>query len=345
MIQHTARIPGRALYVGQGGQVYIASRYAIQRSNDWGATWQLDCLVPSSGWKPLIARSRLGARLLRYYISAFQVLADGSRVAVARDGVYRAGPDEVRMSRVFAITRGSRPLNLTADGARLLFGEYGRGLESCEVCIYVSEDGGRSFHVGFHFSRGDILHIHNILVDPYQDHYWVLVGDSDRQSGIAALSKDLQTLEWLKRGSQKYRAVGALVERDRLVYGTDSDRQRNFIVSIDKRSADLNEMREVEGASLYATAFGPLHVISTCVEPNPVCTSRECSLYASTDADDWRRVVVHRKDRYHSRCFQFGTLVLPYAHNGEPRGMYSGQAVEDVDDVVSFIELAQPRSR
>ncbi|MHC4177353.1 MAG: hypothetical protein ACYSWU_07595 [Planctomycetota bacterium] len=339
-IKHTRQTTGRALYIGQGGELYVARTYRIYRSIDWGATWQLDCFVPASGWKPLVAKTRLGARLLRYDIAAFRVLDDGSRVALARDGVYRAGPDEIRMSRVFRVTRGSRPLNLALDGARVLFGEYGSGLESCRVRVYVSEDRGKSFHVGFQFPKGDIRHIHNVLVDPYQDNYWILTGDFDHQAGIAALSKDMQTLEWLKRGSQKCRAAGALVERDRLIYGTDSDRERNFIVSIEKQSGELNEILEVEGSSLYATTFGPLSVISTCVEPNPACTSRECSLYASTDGARWQRVIAHRKDRHHPHYFQVGLLVLPYAYNGEARGMYSGQAVEDMDGKVSLIEFS-----
>jgi hypothetical protein len=333
-IKRTAGIRGRALYIGQRGELYIARRYQIYRSDDWGATWKLDCYVPTSGWKPWVAKSRLGSRLLRYYIAGLRILGDGSRIAIARDGVYRAGPGEVRMSSAFRITRGSRPLNIAVDGDRVLFGEYGSGLETCGVCIYASEDGGRSFHVGYQFPRGDIRHVHNVLLDPYQDNYWVLVGDSDQQAGIGALSKDLKTLEWLKRGSQRARAVSVIVAPDCLVYGTDSDRDRNFIVSLDKRSGTLDEILEIEGSSLYATTFGPVRVISTTVEPNPLCKSQDCALYASMAGSDWKRMLAHRKDRYHFKYFPFGTLVLPYAYNAEPRGMYSGQAVEDVDDKV-----------
>ena len=278
------------------------------------------------------------SRLLRYNIAAFQVLHDGSRVAVARDGVYRAGAGEERMSRVFPITRGLRPLNLTVDNNRVLFGEYGDGYESSEVFVYISEDGGRSFDVGYRFPRGDIRHVHNVIFDPHQENYWVLVGDFDRQPGIGILSKDLSTFEWLGRGSQEHRAVGAIIEPDCLLYGTDSDRERNYIVRIDKKDGKLTKLLEVEGSSLYATTFGPVHVISTCVEPNPACASRECSLYASRNGADWERSVVHKKDRYHFTFFQLGVLVLPYACNAEPRGMYSGQAVQQVDDVVRLVE-------
>jgi hypothetical protein len=331
---------GRALYVGPAGEVYVARRYQIYRSDDWGGTWRLDSFVPGRGWKPLVARSRLGARLLRYYIAAFQVLSDGSRIAVTRDGLYRAEPGELRMSRVFRITRGSRPLNLAVDGKRVLFGEYGN-LDACEVFVYVSENGGRTFDVGYRFPKGDIRHVHNVLVDAYHNCYWVLVGDFHHQSGIASLSKDMQTLEWLNRGSQQYRAVAALVQPDCLIYGTDSDSERNFIVRTDKSSGQASKLLEVEGSSLYAAAFGPVRVISTCVEPNPACKSRECSLYASVSGVDWKRTVVHTKDRYHFKYYQFGLLVLPYAYNPEPKGMYSGQAVADLDDMVCFFEFRE----
>jgi hypothetical protein len=274
---------------------------------------------------------------LRYYIAAFQVLRDGSRVAVARDGIYRAAPGETAMTRTFRYTRGSRPLNLAADGDRLLFGEYGN-LDDCEVRIYVSEDGGKKFDVGHQFPRGDIRHVHNVIVDPYEDRYWVLAGDFDRQPGIAALSKDMKTLDWINRGSQHCRAVGAIVLPDRFVYGTDSDRERNFVVAMDKRTGRVERCLEVEGSSLYAASFGSVHAISTCVEPNPACPSRQCSLYVSTDASDWKRVLTHWKDGFDFKYFQFGTMVLPTSNGAEPYGMYSGQAIQNADDITFCLD-------
>jgi hypothetical protein len=336
----TGRCPGRALYVGRNGEAYIARRYAIYRSDDWGASWKLDCFVPASAWKAAAMHIRLGARLLRYYIAALEVLADGSRIVIARDGIYRAGPDEARMSRVFRITRGSRPLHLAVDGARVLFGEYGGNLEPYEVFIYVSEDAGKTFHVGFRFPRGDVRHIHSVAVDPYQECYWVLAGDYGRQPGIACLSRDLRSLQWINRANQRVRAVGALVEPDCLLYGTDSDVERNYLVRLDKRSGVAEDLCEVDGTSLYASRFGPLRVVATCTEPNPTATGEECSLYASLNGVNWERFFVHKKDAHHSILFQFGMLVLPYGYGTQARGMFSGQAVAGADDRVSFFELA-----
>jgi hypothetical protein len=334
----TGSTAGRALYISAAGALYIARKYEVYRSENWGATWRLDCYVPSHGWKSLVAKSRLGARLLRHAVVAFEVLADGSRIAVVRDGLYRAGPGEVRMSRVFHVTRGSRPLNIAVDGDRVLFGEYGN-LDACEVFVYTSEDCGKTFDVGHRFSRGDVRHVHNVVVDPYQDNYWVLAGDFDDKCGIASLSKDMRTLEWLGRGNQTYSAVRAFVEPDCLVYGMDSPDQRNWIVRTEKQTGRVTRLIELEGSSLHAATFGPVRVVSTCVQPNPTSTSRQSLLYASLDGNDWTRVLVHRKDWHHPELFQFGTIVLPYAYHAEPRGMYSGQAIQQMDDKVGFVEL------
>jgi hypothetical protein len=79
--------------------------------------------------------------------------------------------------------------------------------------------------------------------------------------------------------------------------------------------------------------------ISTCVEPNPCCPSKECSIYLSSDGDAWKRVMPHRKDRYHSFFFQYGTLVLPFSCNKEAKGMFSGQAVVDAHDLVTLLSF------
>jgi hypothetical protein len=332
------------LYIGQHNELYVTRRYAVYRSADGGRSWALDCHVPAPPWKKLAMRSRLAARLLRYYIAAFEVLPDGTRIAVARDGIYRAAHGEVRMSRVFHVTRGSRPLNLTADGMRVMFGEYGTfgeypdRLNPHEMSLYVSEDGGKSFAVGHHFASGDIRHVHNILVDPHSDCYWVLVGDYQTQPGIGRLSRDLRTLDWLGRGQQVFRAVGAIVEPDCLIYGTDSNIERNYLVRLDKRTGEIRTLREMDGTSLYATRFGPLRVVTTCTEPNPISTVEECALYASLDGEEWQRFFVHKKDRYHPALFQFGTLALPYGYGDRPQGMFSGQAVAGADDRVFIVE-------
>lgn len=337
-----APVAGRALHVDRDGVLYAARGYRVVCSADGGASWSPAGYLPEPGWRGLAARHRLAARLLRRQIAAFARLADGTRLAVARAGVYRAGPGEERFELVFRVERGSRPLNLAVDDReRVLFGEYGE-LGAEEVRIYVSSDRGRSFEVGFCFPRGEIRHVHNVVADG--DRYWVLCGDYGAQAGIATLSGELEHLDWLRRGEQDARAVAVVASADALTYGTDSDHERNFIVRVEKRSGRLTRLLEVEGSSLHATSFGPLRLISTCVEPNPSCPSRRACLYGSLDGERWERLLGHDKDAWHPTLFQFGTLVLPASRCPEPRGVFSGQALRGFDGRLSTLALLPARS-
>ena len=338
-LQIHEKVPGRAQYIDSQGKLYISRLHDIFRSDDGGASWQLDCSVPQSGYKSALARLSLVARLLRSYVAVFQIMDDGTRIATAREGIYRAEPGETQMSLCFRIKRGSRPMNICVDGPRVIFGEYGDSFKNLEPYIYVSEDRGRTFDVAYTFPRGSIRHVHNVIADPYKDHYWILVGDYDTQPGIGVLSKDLMTIDWLRRGEPESRIVRAIVKPDSLLFGTDSDNGPNFIIRLDKQTGKLSKLLEVEGSSLYAASFGPVMAISTCVEPNPFCPSNECSLYLSRDGDAWTRVMPHRKDRHHPFFFQFGTLVLPIARNNEAIGMFSGQAVVGAHNLVTVLNF------
>lgn len=332
---------GRAQYVDKEGAIYISRGYRIYRSEDSGRAWQLDCYVPARSRTALLAQLRHSARLLRYYVAAFRVLSNGTRLAIARDGVYRSAPGALKMERVFRIPRGSRPLNLGVDREdRVFFGEYGDNRQRHEILVYVSEDGGRSFEVGYVFKPGDVRHVHNVVYDRYLDKYWVLVGDFGNEPGIGLLERDFSSLEWVARGNQIARAVGAVVERDYLLFGTDTELQQNYIIRMEKTTGKFRQLRSIEGTSLYAAKFGPVRLISTCVEPSRINRSRISTLYASIVDDYWYPVWSYRKDLLPSVLFQFGTLVLPHSDCDVPVGMFSGQGVRGLDNRVCAVLFA-----
>jgi len=336
---------GRALFIDRLGRLYIARKYEIFRSDDGGASWVLDCRVPASGWKPLAAEFALAARLLRFNIQAFQVLDDGTRVAVARDGIYRAGAGEPLMLKTWAVTRGSRPITLSVDGNRVLFGEYGGAeLDRVGVRVYLSEDGGRRFDPLFEFPVGEVHHIHNLIVDPYADHYWVLAGDYGRTPGIASLSRDGRHLDWVDRGHQMVRAVNALPRPDCLIYGSDTDLEPNHIIRLDKKTGRWERLHPVEGSSLYAADVAGMAVISTSSETRTTDAVPPCSLYGSRDDVNWTRVISFKKDVW-SPLFHFGVVVLPVVQASEtPHWMFSGQALAGHHDRVSLCGSPPPES-
>lgn len=328
---------GRALLIDREGRFYVARKYRIYRSDDSGATWILDCQVPASGWKPVAATSALAARLLRFNIQAFQLLEDGTRIAVARDGIYRAARGETRMTKTWSVARGSRPITLSAERQRVLFGEYGgMEMDRVGVRVYLSEDGGRNFEPFHEFPKGDIHHIHNVVVDPYADHYWVLAGDHGRMPGIAALSKDGRHLDWLDRGHQMVRAVSVLPRPDCLLYGSDSEMEPNHLIRLDKKTARWERLQPLEGSSLYAADVGGMAVISTSVEASAVNTAQQCSLYGSHDDATWTRLASFDKDIW-SPFLQFGLVVLPVVQDPDrPGWMFSGQALKGHHDRITL---------
>ncbi|MGD0832487.1 MAG: hypothetical protein ABR907_16255 [Terracidiphilus sp.] len=330
---------GRALFIDNNDKLYVSRGYSIFRSEDAGRTWALDCRIPAQGWKPLASRFELGARLLRYNIEAMQVLPDGTRVAVARDGIYRAGARELEMSRSWRVTRGSRPINLSVDGNRVLFGEYG-GLDMVGVRVYCSDDSALHFEPVYEFPIGDIHHLHNIVVDRYANHYWLLAGDHGRTPGIGTLSKDFKHLEWVERGNQMVRAVSVLVRPDCLIYGSDSELEVNYIIRLDKKTGQYERLMPTDGTSLYAAQFGEIGIISTCVEPSKVNKGKHASLYGSMDDVNWSQLMSFRKDHWNCIAFQFGLIVLPNVEGGKPgHGMFSGQALKKHHDRTSIFAL------
>ncbi len=293
----------------------------------------MDSVLDTSAFSRVCGATAIGARLSRQYIASLAVFPDGTRAAVTRDGVYRAPGGDGLLRMVFPVVRGSRPLNLCVDQmGRLLFGEYGDGLG--DPRIYVSGDGGRTFETLYAFPRGSIRHIHNIV--PQGRILWVFTGDYGDEPGIAALSLDGTVLEWLGRGAQMFRAVGAIPCGPLLVYGTDSDVERNFIVSLDTRSGRIDRLCEIGGSSLYACRFGDLMLISSCVEPSEISKTQVASLYASQDSQTWSEVLQGEKDRL-PPIFQYGTFVLPSAANAPSGGVFlSGQALSGYHDQVVY---------
>lgn len=92
--------------------------------------------------------------------------------------------------------------------------------------------------------------------DPYLERFWVMVGDYDGEPRIGVLDQDLQRVTWVVKGMQAARTAQVIVEPDSLLYGTNSDVERNAIVRLDKRTGALTRLRDVEGSSLFATSFG-----------------------------------------------------------------------------------------
>ena len=315
------------------GSLYAADRLEILRSRDDGTSWERVAALPRDPLRRAAEVSRLACRLLRHEVRALAVLRDGGVVAANRRGVFAGCAGDALLTP--SLVEGGEfpvlpPLCIGAGPGTVLFGEYGspRGRP---MRLFASRDGGRRFDAVHHFAPGEVLHVHNIVHDAAQGHYWVLTGDFDAQPGIGKLSSDLCRFEWFVRGEQRFRAVDVFDLGDRLVYATDTQLEANALVTLDKHTGKAERLREFEGSCIYACRFGSWYAITTTVEPSRVNPSRDATLWVSRDLEQWHCVLRARKDRWHADYFQFGSLVLPRGASDRDVVAVSGQAVERYD--------------
>jgi hypothetical protein len=337
---------GRALLVRPDGTIYIGRNYAIYSTRDHGRSWQHVTTMPRSLTRRAAECSRLASRLLRHEVKALLTLSDGSHVAANREWVYFSPPGAPGMTRS-RVETGSPPLAppmcmTLGPGDRILWGEYNsKTAHGNPVRLFVSEDRGRSYSIARVFEGGSILHVHNLIHDPAHNCYWLLAGDHGDEPGIGRLSEDLKHFDWIAKGQQSYRAVNAFDFGDRLIYAIDSDREQNALMIMDKKTGRFERGREFEGSCIYSCRFGEWYAIATSVEPSNVNKSRDATLWLSRDGMDWHEALRVSKDRWHPVYFQFGSIVLPRGESDDNTIIYSGQALQGIDNRLIIAKTEQ----
>lgn len=321
--------------IGRQGCSFVGNGPRICRCDVRSTERRLLATVPSS-WRRYPAQaSRLAARLFRQEVRALNFLSDGTVLAANREWVFYGDPDGGQMQRSHVDVSKkflAPPMSITVGpNDRILWGEYDSRAKRRIVRLFVSNDGGKNYDVARVFETGEILHIHNLVFDPALNKYWLLAGDHWDEPGIGLLDADLKGFEWVVKGKQSYRAVEVFDFGDRLVYGMDSEREPNAVMTLDKATGRVERGAEIDGSCIYACRFGGLYVLSTTVEPSKVNHSRFASIWVSRDGDRWTRVLQAEKDRWDARYFQYGSLVLPRGRSDEEQIIFSGQAVRGFD--------------
>jgi hypothetical protein len=325
-------VDGQILWIGHE-RLLIARGFQIFQSEDQGKTWKKQWAIPIRNWKSTLACVRLSARLLRQEIRTFCLLSDKTGVVVTKSGIFRGEPECPFMDFVMQPKDGT-PLNIMVDNQdRIFFGDYGfNGIKS----IYVSLDKAKTFEVIKQFKPNEIRHIHGIQEDQFDGGYWIFTGDYENQSGIARLSSDLKHFDWIYRNSQYVRLVQAIIEPDCLYYGTDSNVENNYIVRFDKLSCKPELLCPIPGASLFATRFGKMRLISTSVDPTT--KTKNVILYGKYgDNSNWNELITYRKDIWNPKYFQYGTLIFPRNNSETIWGAYSGRALYKLDNKTAIV--------
>jgi hypothetical protein len=253
-LTRVARFPGLRALAWSGGMLYASRGYDLLRAQvqDPGQiTWKPAATYAAPFMRRVTSQVGLAARLLRDGIHALAVLPEGRFVAAVPGCILACRPNEKAFFPTHRITRGTRPLHITAvPGGAVYWGEYFDNAARDEVHIYGSTDGGLTWNVAYTFPKGAIRHVHNIVHDPWGNCLWILTGDYGDECRILRAACDLSTVDVVLQGKQQARAVAAIPAEDGLYFASDTPLEKNFIYRFD-RAGNLSQLAAISSSSIY----------------------------------------------------------------------------------------------
>ena len=342
-IVRTARFPGLRALAWSGDQLYAARGHQLLRSRiveaPSGWIWQPVATFRPTWLRRLSVMNRLSSRLFRDGFHAIAVLSSGGIVAAVPGAIVtmRAGENEFRTTHT--ITRGTRPLHITAVPKGAVFwGEYFDNAARDEVHVYASTDGGTTWAVAYTFPRGAIRHVHNIVHDSWEDCLWVLTGDYGDECRILRASCDFSRVETVLQGNQQARAVALVPMPDGLYFSSDTPLESNYIYRLDRQRA-LSRIAPISSSSIYGCRVESQIFFATMVEPSEVNCDQHVRIYGGLGSDAWQPLLSWRKDRWPMGLFQYGNAFLPDGDNTTPYLAVTTIAVESEDMTTSLYKI------
>lgn len=278
-------------------------------------------------------------RFFRAEITGLYDLKDGNQIAIAKKGLFlRSGLGDFH--KVFAILRGSKPLNLCIlPNGHIYFGEYFQNMERNSVNIYASYDNGHTWKIAFTFKECEINHIHKLTYDPYTDRIWVLTGDRDNECIIGYTEDEFNNFKKVFRGGQEYRTCHLFFYEKFIVFATDSQYMQNEIKCFDRETLELKSLAKIQGSAIKGGQSGNISFLATTIEPSEINKDRYSHLWYTKDGLNWTDAISYKKD-YLPSIFQFGTLEFPnYECTITNKLWYSGRALKGLDGKSTYIDI------
>ncbi|HTS34136.1 MAG TPA: hypothetical protein VMH04_00610 [Candidatus Solibacter sp.] len=336
-----ARFPNLRALAWNGDQLYAARGYQLlcaQIKNPAEINWQPVGAFHPPFRRKLSVATNLTARLFRDGFHALATLTDGSLVAAVPGAIITLRPGEKDFCITHAITRGTRPLHITAvPGGAVYWGEYFDNPHRDEVHIYASTDSGQSWNVAYTFPKVAIRHVHNTVHDPWANCLWILTGDYGDECRILRASLNLREVEPLLQGNQQTRAVALVPAEDALYFSTDTPLESNFIYRLE-RTGNLTRLAPISSSSIYGCRAGNEIFFSTMVEPSKANPDQNVRIYGGRSNEEWFPLLAWEKDRWPQRYFQYGNAFLPDGNNNTEFLALSTIAVTNDDMATSLYQ-------
>lgn len=192
------------------------------------------------------------------------------------------------------------------DGRTLFFGEYGRPYPSGKT-VYKSTNGGMKWQPVFNFSCEQIRHIHSCKWDPYEQKLWVFTGDFNGQCKILCADQDFKSIEWIGDGSQFYRVVDAIFEKDEVHWVMDSPISPVHHIALDRKTRKISVRQQFDGPVWYMKKLSDGYIlVCTTQEVGPSHRDKKVHLMATRDYKKWVDVTQFQHDGWPKGFFKFG---------------------------------------
>ena len=343
-----ARFPKLRVLAWDKDSLYASRGYDLLRARILNPSDRLNW-NPVAKFRPglrrrLSVRNALTARLFRDGFHALAVLPKGGLVAAVPGAIISLHPRETEFRITHAITRGTRPLHITAiPSGTIYWGEYFDNSQRDEVHIYASTDGGMTWAVAYTFPKRAIRHVHNIVHDPWGDCLWILTGDYGDECRILRATCDFSRVEGVLQGNQQARAVALVPTKDELYFSSDTPLESNYIYRLD-RSGTLSRLAPMSSSSIYGCRVGSHVFFSTMVEPSGSNPDHNVRIYGADSGSldqAWHPLLAWEKDSWPMGLFQYGNAFLPDGINSTPYLSVTTIAVES-DDMVTSLYSLQP---
>jgi hypothetical protein len=333
------------LYASRGYDL-LRTRISSGQIPSYNQVWETIASFHPPFWRKWTARTNLTARLVRDGFHALAVLPSNAMVAAVPGAIITLRPNENRFHLSHKITRGTRPLHITAvPGGAVFWGEYFDNPSRDEVHIYASEDNGTTWNVAYTFPTGAIRHVHNIVHDPWGKCLWLLTGDYGDECRIVRASYNFRQVDVVLQGNQQARAVALVPTESGLYFSSDTPLETNYIYHLDRqemaRQGKLSQLAPLSSSSIYGCRVGREVFFSTMVEPSAKNADRSVRVFGGRNGHDWHPLLAWRKDRWPMRFFQYGNAFLSDGENSTPYLAVTTIAVES-EDMVTSLYAVQP---
>ncbi|MFY9681825.1 MAG: hypothetical protein WAK70_08340 [Candidatus Sulfotelmatobacter sp.] len=335
------------LYASRGYELVRTQISAGQTPSD-DQRWESIATFPPQFWRRWTARTMLGSRLVRDGFHALTVLPSQGMVAAVPGAIITLRPNETEFQVTHRITRGARPLHITAiPNGTVFWGEYFDNASRDEVHVYASTDAGATWSVAYTFPKGAIRHVHNIVHDSWGKCLWLLTGDYGDECRIVRASYDFRQIDIVLQGNQQARAVACVPAESGLYFSSDTPLELNYIYHLARQEQEIDRQRKLSqlaplsSSSIYGCRVGRDIFFSTMIEPSTRNPDPFVRIFGGRDGRDWRPLLAWKKDRWPMRLFQYGNAFLPDGENNTPYLAVTTIAVE-LDDIDTSLYAVQP---